>query len=133
MSWKQKLWQTCFRDSNSELWNCKKCYNILTLGFETAKRWNYISEIPNTKGPSEHYKKRKAWSSEHISKILDQIQDDSIRWMNSRSNSGVSSSMAVYCFAFSTNVFTLAEAAFSFSSRASFLGICSSNAFCSTV
>ena len=37
----------------------KKCYNILTLGFETAKRWNYISEIPNTKGPSEHYKKRK--------------------------------------------------------------------------
>ena len=56
----------------------KKCYNILTLGFETAKRWNYISEIPNTKGPSEHYKKRKAWSSEHISKILDQIQDDPI-------------------------------------------------------
>ena len=33
----------------------------------------------------------------------------------------------------STNVFTLAEAAFSFSSRASFSGICSSNAFCSTV
>lgn len=56
----------------------KKCYNILTLGFETAKRWNYISEIPNTKGPSEHYKKRKAWSSEHISKILDQIHDDPI-------------------------------------------------------
>lgn len=56
----------------------KKCYNILTLGFETAKRWNYISEISNTKGPSEHYKKRKAWSSEHISKILDQIQDDPI-------------------------------------------------------
>ena len=56
----------------------KKCYNILTLGFETAKRWNYISEIPNTKGPSEHYKKRKAWSSEHISKILDQIQNDPI-------------------------------------------------------
>lgn len=56
----------------------KKCYNILTLGFETAKRWNYISEIPNTKGPSEHYKKRKAWSSEHISKILDQIQDNPI-------------------------------------------------------
>lgn len=37
----------------------KKCYNILTLGFETAKRWNYIAEIPNTKGPSEHYKRRK--------------------------------------------------------------------------
>ena len=35
-------------------------------------------EISNTKGPSEHYKKRKAWSSEHISKILDQIQDDPI-------------------------------------------------------
>ena len=45
----------------------KKCYNILTLGFETAKRWNYIAEIPNTKGPSEHYKRRKAWSSEYIS------------------------------------------------------------------
>lgn len=56
----------------------KKCYNILTLGFETAKRWNYIAEIPNTKGPSEHYKRRKAWSSEYISKILDQIQDDPI-------------------------------------------------------
>ena len=42
----------------------KKCYNILTLGFETAKRWNYIAEIPNTKGPSEHYKRRKAWSAE---------------------------------------------------------------------
>ena len=56
----------------------KKCYNILTLGFETAKRWNYISEIPNTKGPSEHYKKRRAWSSEHISRILEQIQDDPI-------------------------------------------------------
>lgn len=53
-------------------------YNILTLGFETAKRWNYIAEIPNTKGPSEHYKRRKAWSSEYISKILDQIQDDPI-------------------------------------------------------
>ena len=26
----------------------KKCYNILTLGFETAKRWNYISEIPTS-------------------------------------------------------------------------------------
>lgn len=56
----------------------KKRYNILTLGFETAKRWNYIAEIPNTKGPSEHYKRRKAWSSEYISKILDQIQDDPI-------------------------------------------------------
>ena len=53
-------------------------YNILTLGFETAKRWNYIAEIPNTKGPSEHYKRRKAWSAEYISKILDQIQEDPI-------------------------------------------------------
>lgn len=51
-------------------------YNILTLGFETAKRWNYIAEIPNTKGPSEHYKRRKAWSAEYISKILDQIQEE---------------------------------------------------------
>ena len=70
MSWKQSYGKRTFEEgSNSELWNCKKCYNILTLGFETAKRWNYISEIPNTKGPSEHYKKRKAWSSEHISKF----------------------------------------------------------------
>lgn len=53
-------------------------YNILTLGFETAKRWNYIAEIPNIKGPSEHYKRRKAWSAEYISKILDQIQEDPI-------------------------------------------------------
>lgn len=56
----------------------KKCYNILTLGFETAKRWNYISEIPNTTGPSEHYKKRKAWSAQQISSILEKITDDPI-------------------------------------------------------
>ena len=58
--------------------DCVQMYNILTLGFETAKRWNYIAEIPNTKGPSEHYKRRKAWSAEYISKILDQIQEDPI-------------------------------------------------------
>ena len=34
----------------------------------------------------------------------------SILWMNSRSSSGVSSSMAVYCFAFSTNVFNRCSA-----------------------
>ena len=72
------IWQTHFGNSNTESWDRKKCYNILTLGFETTKRWNYIAEIPNTKGLSEHYKRRKAWSSEYISKILDQIQDDPI-------------------------------------------------------
>ena len=54
----------------------KKCYNILMLGFPTAKRWGYVKEIPDTTAPAEKYKKRKAWSSVAIMEALDKIQDD---------------------------------------------------------
>lgn len=54
----------------------KKCYNILMLGFPTAKRWGYVKEIPETTAPSEKYKKRKAWSPTAIMDALDQIDDD---------------------------------------------------------
>lgn len=54
----------------------KKCYNILMLGFPTAKRWGYVKEIPDTTAPSEKFKKRKAWSPVAIMEALDKIKDD---------------------------------------------------------
>ena len=54
----------------------KKCYNILKLGFPTAKRWGYVEEIPDTTAPSEVYKKRKAWSPVLIMEALNKMQDD---------------------------------------------------------
>ena len=54
----------------------KKCYNILMVGFPTAKRWGYVSEIPNTTAPSEKYKKRKSWAASAIMEVLDQMVDD---------------------------------------------------------
>ena len=53
--------------------------------------------------------------------------------MNSRSRSGVSSSMAVYRLAFSMKASTLATEARSSSSLASILGMASSSAFCSAL
>ena len=35
----------------------KKCYNILTAGFHVAKKWRYITEIPETTAPAEKWKK----------------------------------------------------------------------------
>lgn len=54
----------------------KKCYNILMVGFPTAKRWGYVKEIPETTAPSEVYKKRKAWSPATIMDVLDDMKDD---------------------------------------------------------
>lgn len=54
----------------------KKCYNILMVGFPTAKRWGYVSEIPNATAPSEKYKKRKSWAASAIMEVLDQMVDD---------------------------------------------------------
>lgn len=53
----------------------KKCYNILMVGFPTAKRWGYVSEIPNATAPSEKYRKRKAWSASAIMEVLEQMDD----------------------------------------------------------
>lgn len=38
----------------------KKCFTILTSGFETAKKWHYISEIPKVTAPTEKTVKRRA-------------------------------------------------------------------------
>ena len=54
----------------------KKCYNILMVGFPTAKRWGYVSEIPNATAPSEKYKKRKSWAASTIMEVLDQMVDN---------------------------------------------------------
>ena len=44
----------------------KKCYTILTSGFPSAKKWKYITEIPDTSAPAEKNKKRKAWAPEKV-------------------------------------------------------------------
>ena len=44
----------------------KKCYNILMLGFPTAKKWRYVTEIPDTSAPAEKTKKRKAWEPQCV-------------------------------------------------------------------
>lgn len=54
----------------------KKCYNILMLGFPTAKRWGYITEIPETTPPSEKTKKRRAWEPKRVLEVLDSIEND---------------------------------------------------------
>lgn len=56
----------------------KKCYNILMLGFTTAKKWHYVTEIPETSAPAEKTKKRNAWEPERILNVLGQIEDDPI-------------------------------------------------------
>lgn len=54
----------------------KKCYNILMVGFPTAKRWGYVKEIPDATAPSEKYKKRKAWDPSRIFNALEDIKGD---------------------------------------------------------
>jgi integrase len=56
----------------------KKCYTVLTAGFSTAKKWKYISEIPDTNAPMEKNAKRKAWDSEQVSKVLAAINEDKL-------------------------------------------------------
>lgn len=54
----------------------KKCYNILTVGMQTAKAWHYIREIPATSPPTERTKKRKAWESTQVWDMLESIRAD---------------------------------------------------------
>ena len=54
----------------------KKCYNILMLGFTTAKKWRYVTEIPETSAPAEKAKKRNAWTPEQVFDALTKIEDD---------------------------------------------------------
>lgn len=56
----------------------KKCYSILTAGFPTAKKWQYISEIPQTKAPAEKTKKRKAWEPKEVYAANEGITDDKL-------------------------------------------------------
>ncbi|MDR0287301.1 MAG: site-specific integrase [Clostridiales bacterium] len=56
----------------------KKCYTVLTAGFSTAKKWRYITEIPNTTAPLEKTVKRKAWESKQISEALQNMKDDKL-------------------------------------------------------
>ena len=56
----------------------KKCYNVLMVGFPTAKKWRYVTEIPDTFAPPEKKKKRRAWEPQRVKDALDSIPADSI-------------------------------------------------------
>jgi len=56
----------------------KKCYNILTTGFLSAKKWRYITEIPEITAPSEKWKKRKAWDAQQVYTVLSDIKSDKL-------------------------------------------------------
>ena len=56
----------------------KKCYSILMSGFPVARKWKYITEIPQTKAPAEKTKKRKAWDSKKVYEASEGIKDDKL-------------------------------------------------------
>ncbi len=56
----------------------KKAYTVLTAGFDLAKAWGYITEIPKTTPPAEKNKKRRAIMADRTREILDSIQDDKL-------------------------------------------------------
>jgi integrase len=56
----------------------KKCYNIITSGFLVAKKWRYITAIPETTAPAEKWKKRNAWDSERVYSAFTDIKDDKL-------------------------------------------------------
>ena len=56
----------------------KKCYDVLTVGFPTAKIWGYIKEIPVTSAPSCKMKKRRAWDAERVMDLMEKIPRDSL-------------------------------------------------------
>jgi integrase len=56
----------------------KKCYNIFVSGFPVAKKWRYVTTIPETNAPAEKTKKRKAWSPEKVLSFLHEIEDDEL-------------------------------------------------------
>ncbi len=54
----------------------KKCYTVLTSGFETARKWHYIAEIPNCTAPAEKTAKRRAWDAARVHDTLESITED---------------------------------------------------------
>lgn len=56
----------------------KKCFTILTSGFETAKKWHYIREIPKVTAPTEKTVKRRAWDARRVYEVLSSIQEDNL-------------------------------------------------------
>lgn len=48
----------------------KKVFNVLMVGFPTAKQWRYVTEIPDVAPPSEKYRKRNYWQPEQIHDFL---------------------------------------------------------------
>lgn len=56
----------------------KKCYNVLMAGFPSAKKWHYVTEVPETTPPCEKAVKRHAWTADKVKKVLDSIQDDKL-------------------------------------------------------
>lgn len=56
----------------------KKCYTVLTSGFETALKWHYIASIPVTTAPAEKTVKRRAWDANRVREVLDTIKEDRI-------------------------------------------------------
>ena len=48
----------------------------MVAGFEDAKKWRYITEIPATTAPAEKTKKRQAWGYRQVYEVLEAIQDD---------------------------------------------------------
>lgn len=56
----------------------KKCYTVLTSGFETALKWHYIATIPVTTAPAEKTVKRRAWDVNRVRDVLGTIKDDPV-------------------------------------------------------
>lgn len=56
----------------------KKCYTVLTSGFETALKWHYIASIPVTTAPAEKTVKRRAWDVNRVRDMLGTIKDDPV-------------------------------------------------------
>lgn len=56
----------------------KKAYTVLTAGFDLAKAWGYITEIPKTTPPAEKNKKRRAIMADRTREMLDSIQNDKL-------------------------------------------------------
>jgi len=56
----------------------KKIYNVFTAGFPVAKKWRYITDVPETTPPVEKWKKRKAWGPDVVYSALLGISDNKL-------------------------------------------------------
>lgn len=70
----KKLWKNPTEIPTLSSGSVKKCYTILTSGFPSAKKWKYITEIPDTSAPAEK-KKQKAWAHEKVYSVMESIDD----------------------------------------------------------